>query len=234
MRRFSAIFSMLLVGAVCSAQDEPRTAQQIMEQAISTYASCDSYLDEGEVRTLYLDPRGNFTEVKPFSTAFVRPAEFRFEFKHRNDEDEDWQSYIVWKGKDAVKKWWSIDPGARSPESLSMAIAGATGVSSGAAMAIPSLLLPDLMGKRYAMLTGLELLGEEQVDGSGAYKIEGKDTGGRTLTLWIDKDSLLIVKTFERKKFERFEAETTTIYKPQVNVEVAEESLAFNAPEKGE
>ena len=234
MRRVSAVFSMLLfVGAVCPAQDGAMSAQQILEQAISTYASADSYLDEGEVRTLFLDPRGNHTEVKPFSTAFVRPTDFRFEFKHRNDENEEWQSYVVWRRAEAVKTWWSIDPGVKTAKDLSMAIAGATGVSSGTAMAIPSLLLPELVGKRFATLRELQLAGEETVDGSDAYRIEGKDFGGRPLTLWIDKDSLLIVKTFQRVKFDRFETETTTTYKPRVNVAVAEESLAFNAPEKG-
>ena len=47
------------------------------------------------------------------------------------------------------------------------------------------------------------------------------------MTLWVDKDSLLIVKTFERGKHDGFETET------QMNVEVARERPAFNAPEKG-
>ena len=235
MKRLSAVFSMLLfVGAVCSAQDKPVSAHQIMDQVIATYASCDSYLDEGEVRTLFLDPRGNHTEVKPFSTAFVRPWDFRFEFKHRKDEHGDWQRYIVWSDAQSIRNWWSIDPGVKSFESLTMAIAGATGVSSGSALAIPSLLLPEFMVKRYGSLIDLELAGEEKVDGDDAYRIEAKDGTGRALTLWVDKDSLLIVKTFERKKFESFEAETTTTYKPRANVKVAMEKLAFDAPEKGD
>lgn len=234
MRRLSAVFSMLLfVAVVCPARDGALSAEQILDRVISTYASADSYLDEGEVRTLYLSPRGNHTDVKPFSTAFVRPTDFRFEFKHRNDEDDEWQSYVVWRDGNAVKKWWSIDPGVKNVETLSLAIGGATGVSSGSALAIPSLLLPDFVVKRYSSLTELKLQGEENVEGHAAYRIEGNDLGGRPLTLWIDKDSLLIVKSFERRKHDEFETETTTTYKPQVNVEVARERLAFNAPEKG-
>ena len=52
------------------------------------------------------------------------------------------------------------------------------------------------------------------------------------LTLWVDKDSLLIVQAFERSRHDGFETETTTIYKPQVNVTVAAEKLALSAPEK--
>ena len=234
MRRVSTVFSMLMfLGIVCLAQGGAMSAQQILEQVISTYASADSYVDEGEVTTLYLDPRGSFTEVKPFSTAFVRPTGFRFEFRHRNDADDEWQSYVIWRDGNAVKKWWSIDPGVKSENTLQMAIGTAAGVSSGTSSAIPSLLMTDLMVKRYGSLSDLRLQGEETVEGHDAYRIEGQDRGGRPLTLWVDKDSLLIVKTFERRKHDGFETETTILYKPQVNVEVAREKLAFNAPEKG-
>lgn len=234
MRRLSAIVLMLFVfaSAAYAAKDQAMSAQQIMDQVISTYASCASYLDEGEVRTLFLTPRGKRTDVKPFSTAFVRPTDFRFEFRDRTgDGEDDWTRYIVWRSPKAVKTWWTIDPGVETVENLSMAIAGATGVSGGSAFVIPSLLLPEMSGMRYASLSNLKLIGEERVGGSGAYKIEGQDRDGTTVTLWIDKESLLIVQLFERTKFPDFETETTTIYKPRVNVEIAAEKLAFNAPE---
>ena len=234
MRRLSAVVVMLfLFAGAAHSQDESASARQIMDQAISTYASCDSYLDEGEVRTLFLTPRGKRTEVKPFSTAFVRPTDFRFEFRDRvGDGEEDWTRYIVWRSSEAVKTWWTIRPGVKTAEDLPLALAGATGVSGGSAAVIPSLLLPEMSGMRYTSLTGLKLLGEEKVNGSDAYKIEGQDRGGRTLTFWIDKASLLIVQLYERTKFPDFETEQTTIYKPRVNVEIAAEKLAFNAPQK--
>ena len=235
MRRLSAIalVFLLFAGAAYAAKDPGLSAQQILNKVISTYSSCNSYLDEGEVRILFLLPEGNRTEVKPFSTAFVRPSDFRFEFQSRHDEGDEWSRYIVWRSQEAVKTWWTIQPGAKSPEDLRMALAGATGVSSGSAAVIPSLLLPEMAGMRYESLTDLKFIGEEKVNGYDAYKIEGKDLGGRTLTLWIDKESLLIVQLYERARLPKFEMETTTVYKPQVNVEIAREKLDFNAPEKG-
>ena len=237
MRRLSA-FALplfLFAAAAASSQQQSMSAQQIYDQMIATYASCDSYLDEGEVRTLFLTPRGKRTDVKPFSTAFVRPSDFRFEFKDRiGDGEDDWSRYIVWRNPEAVKTWWTIDPGVKVSEDLPLALAGATGVSGGSAAVIPSLLLPEMSGMRYETLTDLKLGGVEKVNGSDAYKIEGKDPRGESLTLWIDKESLLIVQLYQRTKFPTFETESTTTYKPRVNVEIAKEKLAFNAPEKGE
>lgn len=235
MHRLSVVAPILFLfaGVAYSAEGPAMSAEQIMTQVISTYASCNSYLDEGEVRTVFLDPRGKRTVVKPFATAFVRPSDFRFEFKDRRGE-EDWERYIIWRSAEAVKTWWSIDPGVKTSEDLPMAIAGATGVSSGSAVAIPSLLLPEMSGMRYETLTNLKLGGVEKVNGHDAYRIEGQDRNGAAMTLWVDKESLLIVQRYERVKFEKFETETTTTYKPQVNVEIAREKLDFNAPEKKE
>lgn len=223
-----AIF--LFAGVAYSYQDQPLSAQQIMDRVISRYASCSRYVDEGEVRTIFLEGTARRTVIKPFTTAFVRPSGFRFEYKDRYGEGE-WNSYIVWKDAESVKTWWSIKPGVKSAENLSHALAAAAGVSSGASIMVSTLLIPDMSGSYIKSLSELKLICEEEVNGSNSYKIEGTDVSKTTVTLWIDKESLLIVKIFRRKKFENFETETTTTYKPQVDVEFAQEKLAFNPPE---
>ncbi|MGH7731561.1 MAG: hypothetical protein ACRENJ_09980 [Candidatus Eiseniibacteriota bacterium] len=42
------------------------------------YGECTSYYDSGVVRLVFVTADGNFTEEKPFTTAFVRPDRFRF------------------------------------------------------------------------------------------------------------------------------------------------------------
>ena len=69
-------------------------------------------------------------------------------------------------------------------------------------------------------------MGEEEVNGSKAFKIEGLNLRNNAVTIWVDKGSMLLVKIYEKRKTEKFEAETTTTYKPQVNVEVVQEKLA--------
>jgi hypothetical protein len=103
---------------------------------IAAYASCQSYMDTGQVKTVYLTQRGRRTEVRPFSTAFVRPDAFRFEFQNRRGEEE-WDRYIVWKQGVVIKSWWTLKPEGREFAELSLAIAGATGVSGGSSCGYP-------------------------------------------------------------------------------------------------
>src|SRR5262245_24338055 len=214
------------------------SAEEIVGKAISAYASCKSYMDAGRVRTIFLTKLGRRTDIKPFSTAFVRLDAFRFEFQSRRGEEE-WNIYIVWRQGNSVKSWWTIKSEGRESNELSSAIAGATGVSSGSAHRIPALLMPDLIrGSSVKCLTGMKLLGEEEVETKSDYKIEGQDLRGNTETLWIDKQRFLILKIFEKRKFEPnatregFETETTTFYDPQINEAVLAEKLAFNPPAK--
>lgn len=232
MKYLSILVLLLFVGLGYSSQDQQHTAQEILDRMISAYTSCNTYMDEGEVRTIFIEQKGRRTLIRPFSTAFVRPSEFRFEYKARRGEDE-WDSYIIWKDAQSIKTWWSIKPEVESPTNLSSALAAAAGVSGGASHTIPSLLLPETMSRgHFKYLSELKIAGEEEVNGKSAYKIEGTDSRKNIITLWVDKLSLLIVKMFEKRKFETFETETTTTYKPQINAEVMREKLAFNPPQK--
>jgi outer membrane lipoprotein-sorting protein len=232
MRHLSlSVLSLFLFASVgYRAQAQQPSAQQIVERMASVYASCRSYVDEGDVTTVFLEEKRRRTQVKPFSTAFVSPSNFRFEYRNRRGEDE-WDAHIVWRDAESVKSWWSIRPGVESPRDLFTALGGAAGVSSGASVTIPTLLMPEgMLGSRIKSLSGLRLVGEEEVDGGRAYRLEGLDSGGNPLTVWVDEASMLLLKVYETRKFEKFETETTTTYRPQVNAAVAQEKLAFNPP----
>ena len=232
-RSLSVLVVLLFIWANCAAHGQQPSTGKLMEQTASAYASCRTYVDEGEVKTVFLDQNGRRTVVKPFSTAFVRPSDFRFEYKARRGEHE-WYTHIIWQGEETVKTWWSIRPAVESQINLFTALGGAAGVSDLASVTVPALLMPDLAhGNRIKSLSELKLIGEEQINGAKAYRIEGLGLRNNPVTLWIDEASMLLVKIYEKKKFEKFEAETTITYKPQVNVAVAKEKLAFNVPEKG-
>src|ERR1700709_667768 len=144
MRRLSilGLVLFLFAGVAYASQDKPLSARQILDQMISAYASCSSYMDEGEVRTVFLEKNGPRTVTKPFSTAFVRPSDLRFEYKERRGEEE-WDRYLIAGSADAVKSWWSLDPGVKNPENLTAALVEAAGVSNGSSVTIPSLLMPE-------------------------------------------------------------------------------------------
>jgi outer membrane lipoprotein-sorting protein len=227
---------MLFVSSASTQQTSAPTALQIVDQMVSTYASCKTYQDTGEVRTTILDEKGKRTALMPFSTAFVRPANFRFEFRSRRGETE-WDRYILWKQDDSVKSWWSIRPGIITDRSFSMSVSGATTISNKASLTVPSMLIPEeLRANPIKALTGLNLVGEEKIGAQTVYKLEGQDFRGNTTTIWIDKQRLLLLQIFEKRKVSKtnsngeFETETTTVYNPQLNEDVPASKLAFDPP----
>ena len=156
------------------------------------YAACQSYMDEGEVNTIFIQNKSRRIVTKPFCTAFVRPSSFRFEFRNRYSEEEEWERYVVWTDGISVKTWWTVHPGVYINSSLSRAIAGATGVSSGSAHNIPRLLMPDeIGGSALSSIMDWKLLREEEVGSIIAYVIEGRRHSDRLTNLWVDKQTLL-------------------------------------------
>ena len=195
---------------------EPLSGKQILDKMVSVYASCSSYADKGEAR---LAAESGFDRVRPFTTAFVRPSKFRFEFQDNGD------SYVVFQDGASIKSWWSVESRVENFETLSMALAGPTGVSGGSAMVVPSMLLGDLHDShRIQNLTKLKLVREEKISGRPAYKIEGRDFRDGKLTLWIDKERFLLLKTFEVWNG----VDRTLTYKPEINPTIPAGKLAFN------
>ncbi|HEY0073657.1 MAG TPA: hypothetical protein VGB77_06105 [Abditibacteriaceae bacterium] len=216
--------------SVAPNQLEP--AKQIVDRMAAMYAACQSYMDEGEVNTIFIQNKGRRIVTKPFCTAFVRPSNFRFEFRDRHSEEEEWQRYMVWTDGISVKTWWTVRPGVEIKPSLSRAIAGATGVSSGSAHNIPKLLMPDeITGSALSSVVEWKLLREEDVGSITAYVIEGRRHGDRLTTFWVDKRTLLILKIFSQREHADFETETTTTYRPQINAPIPPERLTFDVPE---
>src|SRR2546423_570402 len=102
---------------------------------------------------------------QPFSTAFVRPASFRFEFSRRRivtgtisrstfgrapdrtgqnyGGREGWDRFIGWKEGEVEKAWWPRNSNEEKAP-LEGTLLGFGSLSSGAALTIPSLLFPDL------------------------------------------------------------------------------------------
>ena len=219
----------------------PEFAKQLMERMAAVYASCYSYTDQGEATTVFVhkDNSKRWSSTLPFSTAFVRPSDFRFEFRNRYQEDSEWDRYIVWQNGESVQTWWSVRPGIETKPTLKRAIAGATGVSGGSAITIPNLLMPDTIKCNGILrLADLQIAGEEAMNKTTAYKIQGNTPAyerdgklhQRKLTIWVDTQTLLVLQTCEAHQFKDFDTESTTIYRPQINVAVSPNELAFDPP----
>lgn len=203
-----------------------------MDEVERVYASCRSYRDEGMVETVFVREEGEKTDLKPFSTAFIRPDRFRFEYRHRKDGHDTCQM-IVWAGGDAVRKWnWHMKTIELKAGLLAGAIAGATGVSGGSARTIPRLLMPsEVRGRSLADLNDLKLVGEAELDGVRCHLVEGIKPSGSTSTIWVDEENKLVRKMVTSMQFADFRTLTTTTYSPQIDVEISPDELSFSPPE---
>lgn len=205
------------------------TAEAILRQMRQTYASCNTYQDSGVVNVTYnqnsvITSRDEIS----FLTAFVRPDRFRFEYKDLVPDLEP--RYIIWGDGSEVLSWWDINPGIRTEDSLSIAIAGATGVSEGSAATIPSLLISDQVGL-YFDITESQRLDDDSVNGFNCYRIYGM-SGGDPITLWIDTKTFLIqrIKSLHTSS-PNYSYEIMTTYTPLADGDVTDAMLAFNPPQ---
>ena len=205
----------------CPRRPDSPEAREIMNRMAEVYLTCSAYRDKGTVLTTSFYAGDTDTEEVRFMTAFVRPDRFRFEFV------EDSDRYIVHSDSSGTRTWWDLT-GLDEEESLDLALAGATGVSMGAAHTIPSLLLNEKDSHRLTDLTELTLLPDEKLGGVLCHRIEGKNWRGDTESLWIDKTTYLLRRIDEASTFPGFRTEDTTIYSPQVDTAISSEELEFN------
>jgi len=230
------------------------TAEMILAEMAKVYAGSRSYLDTGCVCTEFLTRSGgeDFVSTRPFRTVFIRPARFRFEFSSSHPGRTERYRYIIHAEKGAVQTWWDLRPGVELPRTLGLALAGATGVSGGSAHTIASLLMPDEVGGlRLTDLAELVRSDDGNLDGIKCYRVIGRPpapagpqaeaarqqfreltgleppTEFEPLTLWIDRDTLLL-RRIDRRTVS-FVEETTT-YSPAVDTPISDEDMAFDPP----
>jgi outer membrane lipoprotein-sorting protein len=214
-------------GPIGRAGESP---EQIIARMAKTYADARSYEDDGEVTLVFTSPMGRRTVRRPFSTMFVRPKLYRYEFAERYGEGKNERNrFVIWSdaAPERSKSWWTIQPDIKEVP-LTMAIAAGTGISGGSAFTVPHLLMPDVLPS--LALTGLKdfkLVGEEKVDKAPCDKIEGKNVDGDPETVWIDKATSLVRKIFTTFKVPDAAVEQTTTYRPQVNVEISPKRFVF-------
>src|SRR5688572_10203760 len=168
------VLLILTMSVGYSQEKETVSAQQILDRMLSVYASCKSYVDKGQAKVVFLSGRANRVETKPFTTAFVRPSQFRFEFTENSDPLR--QRLVVWRDQTSIKSWWALNRETKYYETLGEPLRNATGVSSTSAAVVPTMLFQNLGDeRRLQTLTELSLVGEEKVRGRPAYRVQGKD-----------------------------------------------------------
>lgn len=225
---FFALSMTCLVGCGSGIVANDPKAMQVIAQMEKVYSECRSYSDFGSVTTVFHSGTRNKTEVKRFSTAMVRPRQFRFEFSEQQNVES---RYIVWRDGNDVRTWWDLDKQSKREHSLGMALAGATGVSGGSAHTIPSLLMPaEIGGRRLTDLEAAKLGHNQMIDGHACFTVEATYAGD-PITIWIDEQTYLVRRIDSTSLFNNFRTTESTVYDPIVNEEVDPKRLNFNAPQ---
>jgi thiol-disulfide isomerase/thioredoxin len=209
---------------VVAAEIKAPPAEEIIRMANAAYASARSYEDTGEVTTAFSGDHP-FTEVKTFSTAFVRaPRKFRFEFLKGHDPRA---SYVIWSDGIQTFSRWYIKPKPEAwGENLEFALSAAAGVSSRTSYVVPMLLLasrPSPPFKRAAAV-GLEV-----IDGHACWRVSyvAAPEGG-TYTIWIDRELHVIRQIAERDLLDTGTiVDSLTAYHPTLDRPIALTRLAL-------
>jgi outer membrane lipoprotein-sorting protein len=191
-----AILSFALP-AIAQPQTKP-DAKQILDNMSKVYSRFASYQDEGILITTKDEATGGTIEKMPFKTFFKRPNLFRFEWTDYGITKLGRTKMIWSNGKEAFT-YWEPD-NYEKEESLSLAIAGATGISSGTVNTVFDLLSQDeTYGSRLKRLVNVSLLGEVEFEGVSCYHIKANE-GDEPWELWIGKSDFLLRKVRREMK----------------------------------
>ena len=227
---FTALLSLMLQRTVSAEALHPDglTAKEIIERMAEVYADSKSYTDSAVVKTVFIRSESRRTVEKPFTTAFIRPDQFRFEFKEKIQGNRERRFIIYRKAKD-VQTYWNVDKDLKL-ESIDRAVAAATGVSGGSAMIIPAMLIPnEIKWRRAIRFHKPERIGDDIFDEVDCFRIHDIILVS-PVTFWIEKKTFLLRKIFREQEFEDFRTQQTTTYKPILNGKVMDNMLEFNPP----
>lgn len=221
------------------------TPQKRLEACAKVYKEAKNYRDEGKV-TQVLKTAQTITSVKPFATAFERGGRFRWQFRDSvMPGGKADQKYTIWsKDGESFSSYWTLMRKREDGQTLSMPLAGATGISSGAATVVVPMLVPDLTKEFRAGTTQVQNpidAGKETVNGVECWKISGtQQISNAKVTLWLGPDYL--IRKFQQvqivdpgnvpqpggrgpaMKIDKFEAETTIEITPFINEEKIEDA----------
>ena len=200
-RSVTITLGLLLLTPVVRSQEKP-TARLLLDQMAEKYSRLVSYQDEGLVKTTFDEETGGRIEKLPFKTSFKRPNLVRFE----------WTDYfltklgkkrVVWSNGKESFTYWEPDRYEKE-ENLGLAIAGATGISSGSAHTVLRMLLgyEEIGGFTWTNLNNTSVLEETVFEEVVCYHIKGTHPGGVVYELWIGKNDLLLRKVRHETKDE--------------------------------
>lgn len=185
----TAVLSIGVAPGRAHAGDNPveLSASDIIKQAAEKYASLTSYSDEGSTSATL----GTITATSyTFSINLARTNLYRIVWRQEN------QIYtpngVVWSAGDGNFLWMGRNFTPKKYADWETALAGATGISGGAAASIPGTFFKMNWGNQLgAAVANSQRRADEKIGDVDCYVLT-HGTDGRTNTLWIGKSDFLI------------------------------------------
>lgn len=216
------------------------SAGLLLQRVASSYAGARTYRDKGYVYTTVYGPRGVRSNQVSFATAFSRAGRrFRFEFvvpypvaPPLGLPERRW---IIFRSGSRIDQWSFLGAKAVTPETFGLLIAGATGISRGAAHHVPALLMPrDVTGRRLTdHLYAARVLDQLSCAHRSCLRVEARlhpEDGEFGSVIWIDREQLLIRRLDARCRRGTFVINSITTYDPVMDESIPEQELEFAPP----
>lgn len=207
-------------------------ARDVLRKSAIVYRTSKSYSDTGTVQTEYTNISRTWIGETRFKTAYVAPDRFRFEATMQEMPRVEY-TFVAWRDGHDVQATFSIDPDFNQKiTSLADALDAAAGISRDTSGMIPGLLVDGMkLGGDIVRLADPVRLDDTLIDGIDCFQVQGKrwPHDGPT-TVWIDKESFLILKIYEEDLIRNGTTKTTWRYQPARNAAVDEADLQFNGP----
>ena len=173
-------------------------ARSYVEAVYARYRSLERYSDTGISRSLgRRHPR-----ICRFETQFQRPDLFRFDFEspHPSPRRKHLTSRCV-VGKDGAAPYffsrhYSGEPELEHPESFELAIAGATGISSGTAHTIGALLFEEVGGFTLLHLKRIRFRRSRVIHGVQCVCVSGLHPRGGRVTAWFGSQDMFLRRLY--------------------------------------
>jgi outer membrane lipoprotein-sorting protein len=196
---------LLLFGfiSLASAQDTVATdASSVINKVVAQYKSMTSYSSNGTVVS-DMEVNGNkINQTTTFSIKLKKPNMYLISWSQTAGMPQlqlPPQSGTVWSdGTQPYLYMGGLNAYSKIGDD-EMALAGATGISGGAALTIPSLFLPALVDKNLnlSQLKNSTIEKVESIGGEDCYVLSGSSDTSKKESFWISKSRSLILK-FER------------------------------------
>lgn len=225
-----------------------RTAQTYRDSGIVTTRVTqkpEKKADEGIIKSWVRKATDCFphytghTSVLRFGTAYIRrTGQFRFNYVDTKTEykgvgklmmPED--RYTIVSNGAVTKTWWTIRPNDKGvvSESLTEALATATGVSKTSSRKIPGLLLAEPIGAGWDIrgVKDWQRISDGKEAGRDCYRFKGTGYTKFKSTLYIDKATFVVLRIDELYDDPSTTVYTVMQYKPVLNQTIASSALAM-------